>query len=173
MASNIPLTPSGDVPQLEKGVATGAFSPDPSGTYPSYTTPGEDQPVTVDVLGQRICRAATYTDEGGFFEAFPGAALDPAWTAVPGAGSIVVAGSNLTIGSGLLANDKVYVARSADFLPLRLDLFLTLTARGAASTGLDFFVGLYDTMDPTLATEFVEWLFLGSQLNTPTEESRP
>lgn len=166
MATNVPLTPDGNVPELTKSVTTGAFSPDPSGTYPSYLTPGEEQPTTVDVIGQRVTRSAVYTDEGGFFEPFAGVALVPAWTAVPGAGSLVVAGSNLTIGSGLVANDRVYVSRPADFLPLRLDMFLTMTARGAASIGFDFFLGFYSDADPDLAEEYQEWLFLGAQLNT-------
>lgn len=166
MATNVPLTPDGNVAELAKALTTGTYSPDPSGTYPDYSTPSEEQPPTVDKIGQASIRGPVLTDEGGFFEPFAGAALAPAWMAVPGAGAIAVAGSDLTIGSGLVANDKIYVARPADFLPLRLDLFLTLTARGAASTGFDFFVGLYDTADPTLANEFMEWLFLGSQLNT-------
>jgi hypothetical protein len=141
---------------------TGAFSPDPAGTYPSYTTAGELQSATVDVLGQQNARAAIYTDEGGFVEPFAGTALDAAWTAVSGGGTITVVGSNLVITPGSTPSDLVYVSRPVDFLPLRLDAFMELTGRGAASVGYDFFIGLYNAADPTAATQFHEWLFTGS-----------
>jgi hypothetical protein len=156
-----------------KGLERAAFVPDPAGvnpasTNPAYTTPDAVVLAYVDPYGNLNARAQVLTDEGGFRDDFAGGALDPAWTAVPGAGGAISVGSSLlSIASGTAANDLVYVVRNADFLPLSLAFFIAaVTGRAAATAGVDFFMGLYNDMNPSLATEFVEWALFGGGANT-------
>lgn len=170
MATNLPLSPNGNVVMLTKGITVGGFWPAPSATYPAYTVAAEEQPPAVDEQGNLAVRGPVVTDEGGFRDPFPGAALSADWTPVIGAGgSIAVAGSVVTIGSGTTANSRTYIYRSADFMPFVLSVYLTLTARAAASSGLDFFFGVFNNIDPTLATEYAQWVFRGTGGNTASE----
>jgi hypothetical protein len=159
-------------PQGLIGETVGAYAPDPSGTYPDYSTPGEKQIGTVDPLGHVMGRDQVLTDEGGFRDPFAGAALSAAYTTGTAGGSdgtIVVTNSELRINAGTVVGSRIWVSRTADFLPVIANFFARLTAR---QVNVNAYMGLYQvdaaanpSMDPRDASvlEFVEWAWLGSQ----------
>jgi hypothetical protein len=159
-------------PQGLIGETVGAYAPDPNGTYPAYSTPGEKQIATVDPLGHVMGRDQVLTDEGGFRDPFAGAALAAGYvtgTAGGSDGTIVVTNSELRINAGTVNGGRIWVSRTADFLPVVANFFARLTAR---QVNVNAYMGLYQidaaanpTMDPRDASvlEFVEWAWLGSQ----------
>lgn len=169
MATNIPVDAQGNVPNLTKAVSIAGFDPDPAATYPSYVVAGAEEPPGVDENGHLMTRGPVFTDEGGLRDSFNGAALDPEWTLVPAGMGFVVAGGSLTITNTDVAGAMGYISRPIDFMPVIANLFLTLSARAAVSTGRDFFFGFYNTADPNVATEYAEWMFLGVGGNTTSE----
>jgi hypothetical protein len=167
-----------------KGQTVGAFAPDPAGTYPDDSTPGEFKEATIDPLGHLMGRDQILTDEGGFRDDFSGAALGADWSSDPGGGgSIVVAGSIVTLATALVpvAASRVYAARALDFLPFSISWFTTaMTPAGVAASTMQAFFGVYrdefaidgvtnPLRDPEHATaqlEFCEWRWLASDVAT-------
>lgn len=144
----------------------GGFFPEP-GFAKDYANPDQSGPALSDVTGALFIRGPVLTDEGGFREDFPGAALDPAWTPlITGAPTISVAGSSVSfnVPAAAAIGDRAIISRTADFLPMITNVAINNVAARVA--GYDFFMGLYNDEDPALATVFVEQRFLGTQLAT-------
>jgi len=137
------------------------------GSLASYDTAGQVGNVLIDVTGAIYQRGPVLTDEGGKRDDFPGVALDAMWTSfITGLGTITVAGSIVSFNvSGLAAiGDRAFISRPIDYLPMIANMALAPVAARVA--GYDFYWGFYNTLDPALATSFVEQRFLGSQLLT-------
>lgn len=168
-----------------KGISTGGFFPDPSSAIPDYPTPNELVTPAVDSQGNLAVRGPVLTDEGGFRDPFAGAALGADWVSSAGTGTIVVAGSLVTISTPALpvAADLQYASRNADFLPMTLAVLLGQQGGAApfnlsavAGSTMEAFFGLYlsdptvnPNMDPSHATaqsEHIEWAFLASAAAT-------
>jgi hypothetical protein len=126
----------------------------------------------LDQQGNVQTRGPVTTDEGGFRDSF-NAALTSPWVSAPGSGTVAVANSVLSITGSLVANDRSYVSRPADFVPMVLNLALGQGGAGTpmtrGGTNVEVFFGLFHFdsaanpgMDPQHATAqqaFIEWVF--------------
>lgn len=167
------------------GITTGGFWPDPAATYPDDSIPSVPASPAVDAQGNLATRGPVTTDEGGFRESFNAALASP-WVSAPGAGTIAIANSVLTITGSLTANDRSYVSHPADFMPMVLNLALGVGGAGTpitrGGTNVEVFFGLYHLdvvanpgLDPQHATAqqaFMEWLFPTGAATTSTMRIR-
>jgi len=159
-----------DITSATQAVATGSFAPVEDAAA-AYETPNVLRSFLVDHDGALVSRSTVLTDEGAWREDFA-APLGPAWQQRVGGGSIVQAGSTLTIAGSPAAGDVVYVSRAADYAPVIVSVALgtngaaPVVVRGAGTA--EAFFGLYaldevanPTLDPTHPTaqqSFVEWV---------------
>lgn len=151
---------------LLNALTRNTFFPVP-GFATNYADSDRSGPSLIDVAGALFTRGPVLTDEGGFREDFPGAALDPAWTSfTTGVPTITVAGSSVSfnVPAPSAIGDRAIISRPIDFLPIIGNVALNTAAARVA--GYDFFMGFYNDPDPALATAFVEERFLGTQLAT-------
>jgi hypothetical protein len=165
-----------DITSATQAVATGGFAPVPDAAA-TYINSNVLRSLLVDRDGSLVSRATVLTDEGAWRESFS-APLGADWQQSAGGGSLVQAGSTLTITGSLTLGDAGYIARVVDYAPIMLSVCLgtggvspatvlaPVVVRGGG-TGETFF-GLYrldpanPTLDPSHATaqeSFVEWRF--------------
>lgn len=160
-----------DITSATQAVATGGFAPVPD-ALATYINPNVLRSLLVDRDGSLVSRATVLTDEGSWRESF-NAPLGVDWQQNAGGGSLVQAGSTLTITGSLVPGGAGYIAHAADQAPLSLAVclgtggVLPVVVRGGG-TGETFF-GLYaldlvanptlDPSHPTAQESFVEWRF--------------
>lgn len=158
-----------NITSATQAVATGSFAP-VEGSAAVYATPDILRSFLVDRNGALVTRSTVLTDEGTWREDFA-APLGPLWQQSVGGGSIVQAGSTLTLTGSLLPGDVTYVSRVADYAPVVASVALgtsgaaPVVVRGAGTA--EVFFGFYalneaanPTLDPTHPTAqqaFVEW----------------
>jgi hypothetical protein len=170
-----------DITSATQAVATGGFAP-LSSALATYVTPNVLRSLLVDRDGSLVSRSTVLTDEGSWRESF-NAPLGVDWQQNAGGGSLVQAGSTLTITGSLVPGAAGYIARTVDYAPILLSVCLgtggvspaTVLAPvvvrgggGGAGAGETFF-GLYaldlvanptlDPSHPTAQASFAEWLF--------------
>jgi hypothetical protein len=166
-----------DITSGTQAVATGGFAPVPD-ALATYINPNVLRSLLVDRDGSLVSRATVLTDEGAWRESF-NAPLGVDWQQNAGGGSLVQAGSTLTITGSLVSGAAGYIARTVDYAPILLSVCLgtggvspatvlaPVVVRGGG-TGETFF-GLYaldlvanptlDPSHPTAQASFVEWRF--------------
>lgn len=166
-----------DITSATQAVATGGFAP-LSSALATYVTPNVLRSLLVDRDGSLVSRSTVLTDEGSWRESFSGP-LGVDWQQNAGGGSLVQAGSTLTITGSLASGDAGYIARTVDYAPILLSVCLgtggvspatvlaPVVVRGGG-TGETFF-GLYaldlaanptlDPSHPTAQASFAEWRF--------------
>jgi hypothetical protein len=166
-----------DITSATQAVATGGFAPLPN-ALATYVTPNVLRSLLVDRDGSLVSRSTVLTDEGSWRESF-NSALGVDWQQNAGGGSLVQAGSTLTITGSLTSLDAGYIARTVDYAPILLSVCLgtggvspatvlaPVVVRGGG-TGETFF-GLYaldlaanptlDPSHPTAQASFAEWRF--------------
>ena len=166
-----------DITSATQAVATGGFAPLPN-ALATYVTPNVLRSLLVDRDGSLVSRSTVLTDEGSWRESF-NAPLGVDWQQNAGGGSLVQAGSTLTITGSLTSGDAGYIARTVDYAPILLSVCLgtggvspatvlaPVVVRGGG-TGETFF-GLYaldlaanptlDPSHPTAQASFAEWRF--------------
>lgn len=166
-----------DITSATQAVATGGFAP-LSSALATYVTPNVLRSLLVDRDGSLVSRSTVLTDEGSWRESF-NAPLGVDWQQNAGGGSLVQAGSTLTITGSLVSGDAGYIARTVDYAPILLSVCLgtggvspatvlaPVVVRGGG-TGETFF-GLYaldlaanptlDPSHPTAQASFAEWRF--------------
>ena len=166
-----------DITSATQAVATGGFAP-LSSAVATYVTPNVLRSLLVDRDGSLVSRSTVLTDEGSWRESF-NAPLGVDWQQNAGGGSLVQAGSTLTITGSLVSGAAGYIARTVDYAPILLSVCLgtggvspatvlaPVVVRGGG-TGETFF-GLYaldlaanptlDPSHPTAQASFVEWRF--------------
>ena len=166
-----------DITSATQAVATGGFAP-LSSAVATYVTPNVLRSLLVDRDGSLVSRSTVLTDEGSWRESF-NAPLGVDWQQNAGGGSLVQAGSTLTITGSLVSGAAGYIARTVDYAPILLSVCLgtggvspatvlaPVVVRGGG-TGETFF-GLYaldlaanptlDPSHPTAQASFAEWRF--------------
>jgi hypothetical protein len=166
-----------DITSATQAVATGGFAP-LSSAVATYVTPNVLRSLLVDRDGSLVSRSTVLTDEGSWRESF-NAPLGVDWQQNAGGGSLVQAGSTLTITGSLVPGAAGYIARTVDYAPILLSVCLgtggvspatvlaPVVVRGGG-TGETFF-GLYaldlvanptlDPSHPTAQASFAEWRF--------------
>ena len=166
-----------DITSATQAVATGGFAP-LSSALATYVTPNVLRSLLVDRDGSLVSRSTVLTDEGSWRESF-NAPLGVDWQQNAGGGSLVQAGSTLTITGSLVSGAAGYIARTVDYAPILLSVCLgtggvspatvlaPVVVRGGG-TGETFF-GLYaldlaanptlDPSHPTAQASFAEWRF--------------
>ena len=166
-----------DITSATQAVATGGFAP-LSSALATYVTPNVLRSLLVDRDGSLVSRSTVLTDEGSWRESF-NAPLGVDWQQNAGGGSLVQAGSTLTITGSLVSGAAGYIARTVDYAPILLSVCLgtggvspatvlaPVVVRGGG-TGETFF-GLYaldlaanptlDPSHPTAQASVVEWRF--------------
>ena len=166
-----------DITSATQAVATGGFAP-LSSALATYVTPNVLRSLLVDRDGSLVSRSTVLTHEGSWRESF-NAPLGVDWQQNAGGGSLVQAGSTLTITGSLVSGAAGYIARTVDYAPILLSVCLgtggvspatvlaPVVVRGGG-TGETFF-GLYaldlaanptlDPSHPTAQASFAEWRF--------------
>lgn len=166
-----------NITSATQAVATGSYAPieDAAATY---SDPNVLRSLLVDRDGALVSRATALTDEGTWRESF-NAPLGAEWQQNAGGGSLVQAGSTLTITGSLAPGGTGYIARAADCCPLIVAVSLgtggvtpatalaPVVVRGGGTS--ETFFGLYkldlaanptlDPSHPTAQETFVEWRF--------------
>jgi hypothetical protein len=113
---------------------------------------GDKAAPQLDADGTPQTRSSVLTDEGSFYDHFPGTSLGVDWTSVVGAGgSIAVADSILSIISGTTANSETYVEQEIDYLPLNAVVRLSISQRIANQ---DIYLELYHGTDCFMRMHF-------------------
>jgi len=159
-----------NITSATQAVTTGSFAPVEQAAA-TYAAANELRSCLVDHDGALVARSTVLTDEGSWREDF-GGPLGPNWQQHAGGGSLVQAGSTLTVTGSLVANDVTYISRLADYAPLVLSVSLGTSGaapaviRGAGSA--EVFFGFYaldeaanPTLDPTHPTAqaaYAEWV---------------
>jgi hypothetical protein len=168
-----------DITSATQAVATGGFAP-LSSALATYVTPNVLRSLLVDRDGSLVSRSTVLTDEGSWRESF-NAPLGVDWQQNAGFGSLVQAGSTLTISGSLTPGDAGYIARTVDYAPIMLSVCLgtggvspatvlaPVVVRGGGAGAGETFFGLYaldlvanptlDPSHPTAQESFVEWRF--------------
>ncbi len=160
-----------DITSATQAVATGGFAP-LSSALATYVTPNVLRSLLVDRDGSLVSRSTVLTDEGSWRESFSGP-LGVDWQQNAGGGSLVQAGSTLTITGSLVPGDQSYVSRLADYAPVVVSVALgtgglaPAVVRGGGTS--ESFFGLYaldlaanpllDPAHPSAQQAFVEWVF--------------
>jgi len=165
------------ISSANQAIATGGYAPEEDAAA-AYEAANVLRSLLVDRSGALVTRATVLTDEDSWRESFS-TPLGSHWQQNAGSGSIVQAGSTLTITGSLVAGDRGYIARVADYAPISLSVCLgtggvspatalaPVVVRGGG-TGETFF-GLYaldlaanptlNPSHPTAQESFVEWRF--------------
>lgn len=137
-----------------------------SGTYlpfvetEDFLLAGETYPPISNADGIQEVRSAILTDEGSFYDSFPGTTLAPAWTVVQGAGtSYSVSNSQLILNSGTTANSEIVVSLELDYIPVKLYIDANISQRIANQ---EICFGLCDSPDSSLVTQYARWYFRGT-----------
>jgi hypothetical protein len=160
-----------DITSATQAVATGSFAP-VEDSAATYETPNVLRSLLVDRDGSLVSRSTVLTDEGSWRESFSGP-LSVDWQQNAGGGSLVQAGSTLTITGSLVPGDQSYVSRLADYAPVVVSVALgtgglaPAVVRGGGTS--ESFFGLYaldlaanpllDPAHPSAQQAFVEWVF--------------
>jgi hypothetical protein len=166
-----------DITSATQAVATGGFAP-LSSALATYVTPNVLRSLLVDRDGSLVSRSTVLTDEGSWRESF-NAPLGVDWQQNAGGGSLVQAGSTLTITGSLVPGAAGYIARTVDYAPILLSVCLgtggvspatvlaPVVVRGNGTE--ETFFGLYaldlvanptlDPSHPTAQASFAEWRF--------------
>lgn len=160
-----------DITSATQAVSTGSFAP-AEDSAAAYSDPNQLRSLLVDRDGGLVSRSTVLTDEGAWRESFA-ALLGPEWRQSAGAGSLVQAGSTLTITGSLVPSDQSYVSRLADYAPVVVSVAIgtgglaPAVVRGGGTS--ESFFGLYaldlalnpllDPAHPSAQQAFVEWVF--------------
>jgi hypothetical protein len=160
-----------DITSATQAVATGGFAP-VEDSAATYETPNVLRSLLVDRDGSLVSRSTVLTDEGSWRESFSGP-LGVDWQQDAGGGSLVQAGSTLTITGSLVPGDQSYVSRLADYAPVVVSVALgtgglaPAVVRGGGTS--ESFFGVYaldlaanpllDPAHPSAQQAFVEWVF--------------